>query len=158
MKFFSLVVLVLIAPGLLLAQKSKPLKNLDQLSVVVEDLGEVGSQMGLSHESLESVALVALKHNLPNLKIDQTAASYLYIKVLAVKTASDEVAAYVSVEMKRDVKIVRDFTDTVVDEEFAPVWYRGKLLAGPRYDMASRIRQSVTDYLTEFAADYNRQN
>jgi len=144
----------------LLAPQSdaQDLKELTQASIVVEALGQTEKDIGLSEETLESQTWAGLKRDLPKLKISKDASPYIYVKVSAVEAGPDKVAVYVDIKVNRPVKILRDWSNSEVTATVATVWNKGKLLIGPKYGTASRVREAISDLVTKFAAAYSRDN
>jgi hypothetical protein len=134
------------------------LKELTQVSIVVEELGKTEKDIGLSEEALESQTLVGLKRDLPKLKIRKDADSWVYVNVLSTAAGSNGVAVSIELEVKRPVKILSDLSYSEISETSATVWGKGKLLTGPKYDMASRIREAISQMITDLAAAYYRDN
>jgi hypothetical protein len=135
----------------------EPLKDLQQVRLIVEDLGKTEEDAGLSKEELESQALVAFRRDLPRLRINKAANSWVYVNILAVHAGSG-FAVNLRIEVNRPVKILQDWSESEIAETTAPVWDDAKILAGPKYDMASRIHESINDMTTKLAADFYRQN
>jgi outer membrane protein assembly factor BamA len=101
---------------------------------------------------------VGLKRDLPKLKIRKAANSYVYVNVLAVEAGPNGVAVCVRIEVNRPVKILRDGSNSEVTETDATVWSKERLLVGPKCDMASRVREAISDLTTYLAAAYYRDN
>lgn len=158
MKLFSIACASFLL--LLLASQSdaQDLKELTQASIVVEQLEETAKDIGLSEETLESQTFARLKRDLPKLKISKDASPYVYVKVLAVEAGPDRVAVYVDMKINRPVKILRDWSNSEVTATVATVWNKGKLLIGTKYDMASKVREAISDLTTKLAAAYYRDN
>ena len=143
--------------------KVGPLTRLRQTAILVESLTADGKTIGLSKKSLESQLLVGLRRDIPKLAVRESARPFLYLQV----TVSGETtvvgrervfAACVSLEMKRPVTILEDVGAGEVTFAMATVWDEGKLLGGPRSSIRQRVKDEIDELLTEFAADYYRQN
>ncbi|MGB8493723.1 MAG: hypothetical protein WCE53_04920 [Candidatus Acidiferrum sp.] len=96
----------------------------------------------MSEETLESQTLVGLKSDLPRLKISKDASPYVYVDI----------------KVNRPVKILREWSNSEVTATVATVWNKGKLLISTKYDMASRVREAISDLTTKLAAAYYRDN
>jgi hypothetical protein len=137
------------------------LTDLTNLDIEVEDLTEFDKSMGLSKDSLRSLILVEVKRNIPRINVEKsTTGAYVYVRITTSEASeySHTAASFVSVQIVRPVKILSDNLDSVVGSVLAPVWEKGAVLVGPTSTMASRIRQDISEKLTEFAAEYYRQN
>jgi hypothetical protein len=77
------------APSLSCSQQprqSKIFKDMKEIIIVVENLGKEEKDLGLSAEELNAVTLVALKRDLPNLKIkDGEADAMFYVNVRMIR-------------------------------------------------------------------------
>ncbi len=136
--------------------KVGPLTRLGQNRVVVKTLDADAKALGLSKKSLESQILVGLRRDIPRLAIRESSSPYLYLQVTVVRATYEGggeggFAAFVSLEMKRPVTILGAWT-------VATVWSDGVLLFGSREYIRQQVKDSIDEKLTEFAADYYRQN
>ena len=149
-----------------LSQEAKPLKDLRQVRIVVEHFNTSDRTLGLSETQLESQVLVGLKRNISRLSIDKNAESFVYVNIASVMRHTirgQNIGAAVRVELElfRPVFILSDdypTTRTIIGSVFACVWDKGSILTGPRDGMARRVQNEIDNHLTEFAADYYRQN
>jgi hypothetical protein len=87
------------------AQTRQPLKGLQQVEIAVEEIGKLETDIGLTKEVLESQALVALRRDIPALKISRGSMPFLYVNVLAAE-AGYGVAVHVSVALSRPARIL----------------------------------------------------
>ena len=143
--------------------KAAPLKSLRQTTVLAESLGADAKALGLSVKSLESQMLVGLRRDIPRLAVRESAIPYLYLNLNVMRntTVGGSEAGFsvcVSLEMKRIVMIQDDVGDGEVTLAMAVVWHRGSLLGGSRRSIRQQVRDSIDEKLTEFAAEYYRQN
>jgi hypothetical protein len=76
-RYLILLLFVAVAASISCAQQSKRLKDLKQINIVIEDLGQEGQDFGLSKEGLNAVTLVALKPDLPNLRVGKLAPCFM---------------------------------------------------------------------------------
>jgi hypothetical protein len=151
--FFALC-LLLLGP----CSSAQEFKGLNQVRIVIEELNQDAKITGLSRETLESIVLVALKRDLPRLRTDNSARSYVYVNVTVGDPGAGQSIAFVSVELHRPVKVIRD-DDSETEMVFGTtVWKKGDLLFGPSYEMASRVSDKIGEEITQLAADYYRQN
>ena len=157
------IAIVLLASPQCEPQETKvgPLTSLRQTSIMVA-LNADTKALGFSRKSLESQMLVGLRRDIPRLAIRESARPFLYLIVnvgrLTSGTQERGFAACVSLEMKRPVTILEDGGIGEVTFALATVWDRGTLLGGSRRDMRQQVKDSIDELLTEFAADYYRQN
>ncbi len=159
------IAIVLLASLQCESQETKvaPLKRLRETSILVEPLNADAKALGLSKKSLESQMLVGLRRDIPRLAIRESALPYLYLNVTVVRerTVGGQefgFSVFVSLEMVRPVTILEDVGDGEVTFALATVWDRGGLLTGSRRGMRQHVKDSIDEKLTEFAADYYRQN
>ncbi len=140
-----------------------PLTSLRQTSILVAPLHVDAKAVGLSINSLESQMLVGLRRNIPRLAVRESARPYLYLVVTVagettVGGRERAFSAFVSLEMVRPVTILEDVGVGKVTFKMATVWDQGYLLGGPRTGMRQQVKEIIEEKLTEFAADYYRQN
>jgi hypothetical protein len=143
--------------------KGAPLKSLRQTTVLAESLGADAKALGLSVKSLESQMLVGLRRDIPRLAVRESAIPYLYLNLNVLRNTTvggteTGFSVCVSLQMKRIVMIQDDVADGEVTLAMAVVWHRGSLLGGSRRSIRQQVRDSIDEKLTEFAADYYRQN
>ena len=143
--------------------KLGPLTSLRQTRVVVESLQPDAKTIGLSVESLESQMLVGLRRDISKLAVRESAHPYLYLNVAVLRITTvggreTGLSAFVNLQMKRPVTILEDVMVGEVILDLATVWQKGVLLTGSRTSMRKRVKDEINEVLTEFAADYYRQN
>ncbi len=143
--------------------KVAPLKSLRQTAIVVEPLDADTKTVGLSRKSLESQMLVGLRRDIPGLAVRESALPSLYLRVTVSRVTVEGgqefgFSADVMLGMKRPVTILDDVGVGEVTFAMATVWERGVLLFGPRTSIRQQVKDSIDEKLTEFAADYYRQN
>jgi hypothetical protein len=138
------------------AQEYKDLLGLLQAQIVVDPLSKPDKDMGLTVESLKDQTLVALKRDIPKLKIEDSATSFVRVSISAANVEG-EVAAFVEVSLVRPAIIIADDGSKVAT--MATVWDQGIILIGPLNDsMGSRIRKEIGEHLTALAAKYYKDN
>jgi hypothetical protein len=106
--------------------------------------------------------LVGLRRDIPKLEVRESARTVLYLQVnvLPVPTVGGEEGFCVVVLLKmfRPVTIQEDVGVGEVFFTAAPVWHSDSLLFGSRRIIRQLVKDSLDEKLTEFAADYYRQN
>jgi hypothetical protein len=159
------VAIVLLASLQCESQETKvaPLTRLRQTSILIEDLTADGKTIGLSEKSLESQMLVGLRRDIPRLAVRENARPYLYLNVNVGRLTIDggrEIgfSACVSLQMVRPVWIQEDVGFDEVTFTMATVWDKATHVAGTRRDIRQLVKESIDEALTQFAADYYRQN
>ena len=137
MVFFGLVLsLIQIGPTNAYAQSFvEPLKDLKQISIVVESIDSEESNLGLREKEIEGWVLVALRRDIPNLKIDKRATSFVYVNFNFMKDKSTDgrtmgFSGFVSLRIVRPAIIVTDNYDKSIGYNLATVWDNGNLLGG----------------------------
>ncbi len=143
--------------------KVAPLKSLRQTAIVVEPLDADTKTVGLSKKSLESHMLVGLRRDIPGLAVRESVRTALYLEVAVVRETTvggseRGFAAFVSLRMMRPVTIQEDVGVGEVTFARATVWHKARLLAGNREYIRQRVKETIDEQLTAFAADYYRQN
>ena len=155
-RFSILLFLLALLPAISCAQQPKKLKDLTEISILVEDLEQREIELGLSAEELKAVSLVALKRDLPNLKIDKSGDGMFYVNVTAARFPGGY-AVHVEVSLDRRVAILRE-DNSEVTRALATVWSQGKVLTGTANGMSSKIYEYIREQVTILAADYYQQN
>ncbi len=130
---------------------------------MVEQLNEAAKTVGLSKENLESQLLVGLRRDIPKLAIRESALPNLYLNVNVLRDTTVGgrdlgFSACVSLKMVRPVMLREDVGVGEVTLVMATLWDMGALLASSRRSIRQQVRDSIDEKLTEFAADYYRQN
>ncbi len=139
------------------------LTRLRQTSIVVEPLDADAKALGLSIESLESQMFVRLRRDIPKLAVRERVRTALYLEVAVLRVTTEggreiAFAAFVSLRMMRPVTIQEDVGVGEVTFARATVWHKARLLAGNREYIRQRVKETIDEQLTAFAADYYRQN
>jgi len=146
--------LALIIPGIVKAQNRT--KGLEGIDIAVEDFDKVPG-LELSEKDVESQTLVAIKRNIPKLPVGKQFAAYIYVRITPV-TVDGGVAVFVLVDLKRPSHILRENgTDTNIFA-LGSTWNKGTILVGPSSTIRSRIFETISEHMTQFAADYYREN
>ena len=143
--------------------KAGPLTSLRQTSILVGTLRPDAKTVGLSKKSLESQMLVGLRRDIPKLAVREIALPTLYLDVGVVRTTTEggresSFSACLNLRMMRPVTIQEDVGVGEVTFTSATVWIKGSLLSGSRTSMRQQVKDEIDEKLTEFAADYYRQN
>jgi hypothetical protein len=154
----ALAVLILISSACISkAQAINPLKGLHRVSIVIENIGKEGQDIHLDKQDLQSQTLVALRRDIPTLKINSESTPYVYVNIVGARSSGGGYAFFVHVGVCRPALILDDDANVVM-KAIPEVWDSGIILTGDPDTMAGRIRQVVSDKITEFAADYYKQN
>ena len=144
--------------------KLGPLTRLRQTAIVVESLNADAKTLGLSRKSFESQMLVGLRRDIPRLAVRESGPPYLYLRVNVGRLRMERgrevgFSACVSLQMARAVTILEDVgVGDVVTMDFGRVWDRTELVAESPSNIRQLVKDSIDELLTEFAADYYRQN
>ena len=143
--------------------KAVGLKRLRRTSILVQQLDADAKTIGLSIKSLESQMLVGLRRDIPKLAIRKSAIPYLYLRVTMVRITTVEgrefgFSAFVSLGMVRPVMILEDGAVGEVALIRSAVWHAEALMFATRRDVRQLVKDNIDELLTEFAADYYRQN
>lgn len=149
--------LVSLAPKLTCAQH-KGLKDLKQVRILIEGLPKEGENLGLTTEGLKDLALVALKSNLPGLKIFDKATAMFYVIVNVLRISAGLYAVCINVEIDQWSAILREEDDVEVARQMVTVWNSGEVLAGSGPELSTSINDAIRTLTTRFAAEYYRQN
>jgi len=139
------------------------LKELGSVKIVVEDLNPGGREVGLTTDWLESVLLVALKRDLPRLRIGKDFLSFVYLNVHVMKEHTvggrlQGCAAAVDLKVYRPAHILSDDLGSRVLFAVVTVWQKGDLLSGSCDSIGQQVKESVDKLVTRLAADYYRAN
>jgi hypothetical protein len=164
----GVLICFLAAPELTKCQEleGEELKGLQRIDVLVEALNKVDDSMGSNRESLRDQILVALKRDIPKLKIVDTftgigpVTSELYLQITSFQafknSVADRIATFVELSLKRPALIIGD--DGTKYFATATVWEKGTLVHDSIDHMSSRIRDQISQDMTAFAAEYYKQN
>lgn len=148
-----------VAPQLVSAQ-THYLADMQRIGIVIDDLDTEEKNMGLTRESLTDVVLLALKRDVPKLTINEdsmVANNDIYVRITSSMVDQHNVVSFVEVSILRPAAIAGDSGAKVLTPS-ATVWSRGKLLGSPLSSMRSHIRDYLNQAVTEFAAQYNKDN
>jgi hypothetical protein len=136
---------------------------LQRVDVVVEQLDQKTKDLGLTSESLKNQAIVALKRDIPKLKIESSVEdSFIYIRITSTPIAFESgirtgFAVDIEVSFHRRVRVIGDDSvETAVT--IAAVWNKGTIATGDQFQVTSTIHQKINDFLTAFAAEYYKEN
>jgi hypothetical protein len=140
----------------LAAQNFTDLKDLKQLKVVVEELDADAERAGVTKEALQSQVLAALKRDLPQVGLKDSAVSYVYVRVIT-SFRDNWCAIRVVLQLWRPVIVMKDDGDPI-GPTLANVRERGTTLAGPAKAMGPKVLEEVSTRITELAADFKQAN
>jgi hypothetical protein len=133
--------------------KCQAFKGLQRIDILVEKVNE---SIGLNHESLKDQILVALKRDIPKLKIDESSRSWVYLQITSFQTVQTGVATCVHVSLRRPARIIGDDGEQYFT--IVTTWEKETLIYGSIDRMPSSIRDEINESMTEFAAEYYKQN
>jgi len=142
--------------------RSGPMTGLKSLQICVEDI-EGDKNAGIIKSDLEAQTLVTLKRNIPALTIRETASCIgIFVVVVEAETVGGQPLGYsvmLRLMLLRPVNILADDWKSVVGvARIAGVWERSALVTGTRDSIARQVKDAVDSYLTQFSADYYKQN
>src|ERR1700739_4585258 len=82
-----------------------PLRGLHEVSIFVERTGDAAQTLGVTDELLTDQVFVALKRDVPRLRLSQNKASlpFIHIEVTAIKTVEPTIMACVRLSVVRPV-------------------------------------------------------
>ena len=137
------------------------LKGMHGVGIVIDYLGPIEKNLGLTSESLSDEILVALKRDLPKLKVELSGtSSYVYLTLASVEArnpvATFGVATSVTVSLRRPVEIIGD--DGRRYFTFATAWARTGIVIDSIPDVASDVRDQISKFVTALAAQYYKDN
>ncbi len=143
--------------------KVGPLARLRQTSILAESFHADAKTVGLSKKSLKSQMLVGLRRDIPRLAVRESAFPTLYLDVTMLRDTTVGgrdlgFSACVNLSMVRRVMILEDEGVGEVTLAVVTVWDKGELLVGNRTSIRQQVKDEIDEALTEFAADYYRQN
>jgi hypothetical protein len=152
-----LVLFSLICIGQVFAQDT-PLKKLSKLNLSYVEMDKYAKSIGITDETIGNQLLVGIKRDLPRVQLvhDQTS-SQILISVGCFEAAQGFAVCETRIELKRPVLIHLD-DGTLTEQSLASVWTRHQASSAGSAEMAEHVRQFISQSLTEFAADYYKQN
>jgi hypothetical protein len=152
-----LVLFILICIGPVFAQDT-PLKKLTKINLSYVEMNEYGKSIGITDEVLGNQLLVGIKRDLPRVQLvhDQTS-SRILISVGCVEATQGLAVCEIIIELKRPALIHLD-DSTLAEQSLATVWMRHQVISTGSAEMIEQVRQFLSQSLTEFAADYYKQN
>jgi len=132
-------------------------KSLSGTRIVVEDFDSYERGIQLDEETLKSQAIVSVKRNIPKMRVeDKSVESYIYMNIRCMPTGTGT-ACDVRISLKRNIMVLTEKLDPV-GYGVGEVWHKGSMLVGPSSGMPERVRNTVDQLLTNFAADYYKAN
>lgn len=132
------------------------MKGLNEVHVAIEDFNEDAKNLGFTEEDLTSVTLVALKREIPNLKVSENGGAMFYVRVAGFKLSCGAVASS-EVKLFRPVMILNDDGSNGAQTR-ANVWGKSWTNYTPHENIRDTVRESIREMVTEFAAEYYKQN
>ncbi len=153
--FFALLVMVMPKEG---SSASGDISKLLEVRVEVGDLGEDERKLGLNKKVIETHAIVTLLRKLPRVVVNESAKSVVQIRtIFGTGKMVDGLEKWYFGAMidsvVRPVTILKTGRSTK-----AIVWNRLYTLTGPLGTTAADVRRNLERLLTDFAADWYRDN
>jgi hypothetical protein len=135
-----------------------PLKKLSKINLSYVEMTDYGKSIGVTDEVLGNQLLVGIKRDLPRVQLvhDQTS-SQILISVGCIEATQGLAVCEMRIEVKRPVLIHLD-DGMLTEQSLAAVWMRHQATSAGSAEMAEQVRQFLSRSLTEFAADYYKQN
>ena len=158
MKRVAFVFLVsLVCLGRISAQDAL-LKKLTKLNLGYNSDSEYNKSIGVVDKIVFDQLLVGVKRDLPRIQIvNDEQSSVLGVSVLCADATGGLAVCDIRVELRRPASVRLD--DNTLGESFVgTVWSRHTLSTAGSALMAEHVRQCISQSLTEFAADYYKQN
>ena len=152
---FALAVALIVSPHLM-AQKEE-LKELKQVSILVESLDEDALRLGVTTQLIQSQVLVAIKRDMPRVMIKDSGTPYVYVRISTIALNSDNSAVHLIVELDRSVNVLGD-DGNKVGWTAASVWEKSMMMSGHNTGMAARILEHISEFITLLAAEYYKAN
>ena len=149
----SVALFVVSVPEGLRAQDGR-LAGLNEVGIIIEPLDSKISKLGLTEDDLRNQVFVYLQGKLPRIKVYKNATSSIYIRVTGL--IFDKIKSYamfIEVMVYDNVIIQRTKKQVV-----GLLWDSGYLMKGPNNSVANHVREILETRLTEFAADWYRDN
>jgi hypothetical protein len=133
--------------------------GLSSIDIAVEDLDRTGKEIGLTKGSIKDEILVAVKRDLPKLKIESGPRVSLIYVVITVGETNTAFAASANIFLYRPVEILGDDGNKYF--ALGAVWKKVSLLTNNRPTlpyMSSKIHDLLSEGLTAFSAQYYTDN
>jgi hypothetical protein len=145
-----------LSPGIAKAQYEDATTGLEGVDIVIEHFNK-DVNFGFTQQDVESQVLVAIKRDLPKLAVGKRFGAYIYVRITPL-VINGGFASNVSVQLRRPSHIFRENkTDTGISAT-ATVWDKGAILSGPASTIRAQIFEEISEDLTQFAADYYRDD
>ncbi len=152
---FALLVMVMPIEG---SSASSDISKLLEVRVEVGDLGREEIRLGLDKKVIETHAIVTLLRKLPRVVVNESAKSVVQIRTIfgTGKMVGGIEKWYFGAML---VSVVRPVTILTTGRSTnAIVWNRLYTLTGPLGATAADVRRNLDRLLTDFAADWYRDN
>jgi hypothetical protein len=134
------------------------MKKMPELRLGITIHDDYSKSIGLSDESAGNAVLVGIKRDLPRLKLVSGHGSQLLVSIICLDADGEIASCHVMVELIRPAFVLTDQSDDIVTRRNVAVWNKQRLMTGDRSQMASSVREYVGQVMTEFAAEYYKQN
>jgi hypothetical protein len=130
-------------------ERLAPLRLVQRVSVLVEDLTPDAERAALTREAVQSEAIARLRA--ARLRVNEEApfAPFLYFQISVLCDAADTCALDVSSSVIQDVYLLQSTSRS----SKARTWATGRLALAPRALVARRVREVVREQTDLFAAD-----
>jgi hypothetical protein len=160
--FVTLAALILGLPIPVRAGPEAKLEGLRAISILVETPNKEAEDALITKQALEDQVLITFRSKAPKLRIDNKAASYLYINLNFMQNGSRYVGV-LSLELDRPVEILigEDVPGQTPTKRFwaiATVWDHSTLFTGGNSGAMDHVRAILDRLLERFLADYYRAN
>jgi hypothetical protein len=143
--------------------EDEALKATTAIRLLVSEMGEAESALGVAREAVENQARNILHEKLPGLKVDPKAITILYIAVnLASFQSRLGYYGNIAIELKRPSMILvgKDFPESAVTQykvTLATVWAQNIILTGEVL-APKAVKTALDGLLDRFAADFRKAN
>jgi hypothetical protein len=134
------------------------LAKLPQINIVIETIGPMAKELGLTVSDIKSQVVVALRNKVPKLRISESASDSFYVdvQVSAGKTVSGQKTDYYGMVQLKVFRlgtiVATNMTRRVI------VWDTRGILTGPLSDARIGVNEALDIVITSFAADWLRAN
>jgi hypothetical protein len=133
------------------------LARLQRVRIVVEDVGGPGKKSGVTRDFLVNRTLSLLRSKTPRLIVGQGTDSFLWIntRLALTNTGNGETVYYGAVWVGAYRPVIIKKTGQSVT---GMIWYRARSITGPLNGAVSQVEDSLEKILTQFAAEWEKDN
>jgi len=129
------------------------MRGLKALKVVVEDVADNVSKLGLTQHAMRTIAQAHLQQQF-HIELDEGARVFLYIKCRAVGPYRGTVAYDLSVQLRQMVVLLRDRDAHLV----VATWQESGTFLTSQRKFAHSVRTQLQDFLDKFGYDFLKAN